>query len=96
MELQKKELYVPTPRKGVFGVSILRKIKKYYFSDLKEKPQFNFTDNSVFQKTAEPLLSNTLVYTDKVNLTENGGIVISDKEKARTLNSFFNKCCTKP
>ena len=76
-------------------MAILRKIKKYYFSDLKEQLQFNFTDNNVFRKTAEPLLSNTLVYADNVNLTGNGGIVISDKKKAKTLNSFFNKCCTK-
>ena len=66
-------------------VSLLRKTKKNYFSNLKEE---NVTDNKLFWKTVKSFLSNKLEYKDKIDLPENGDTVKSQKETTKTLNGF--------
>ena len=69
-----------------YCVSLLRKTKKMYYSNLDEK---NVTDNKRFWKTVKPLPSE-LTHKEKINLSENGKILKTDKETAKVLNTFYS------
>ena len=54
-------------------VTLLRKSKKDYFSNLNEK---QITDNKRFWKTVKPFLSNKVQSSERINLTdENDSLV---------------------
>ena len=49
-------------------VSLLRKTKRSYYSDLKEK---NVVDDRKFCKQVKPMLSNKFVNNEKITLVDN-------------------------
>ena len=68
-------------------VSLLRKCKKDYFSNLNEK---KITDNKRFWKTVKPLLSNKVQSSERINWTDENDSLVTDCGKvAKELNSFF-------
>ena len=69
-------------------LSLLRKSKKDYFSNLNEK---QITDNKRFWKTVKPFLSNKVQSSERINLTdENDSLVTYCGKVAKELNSFFS------
>ena len=70
-----------------YCVSLVRKSKKLYYSNLDEK---KVTDNKTFWKTIKPFLSNKIMSREKVTLTEEDEIVESDINTAQILNTFFS------
>ena len=68
-------------------VSLLRKTKRSYYSNLNEK---NVIDNRKFWKTVKPMLSNKFVNNEKITLVDNEKIITNDKEIAKVLNDFFS------
>ena len=68
-------------------VSILRKSKREYYSNLDVK---NITDNKTFWETVKHVLSDKVTSTQKITLTENDKIVKNDNDTARVLNTFFS------
>ena len=70
-----------------YCVSLVRKSKKLYHSNLDEK---NVTDNKTFWKTIKPFLSDKVVSREKITLIEEDEIVESDSNTAQTLNTFFS------
>ena len=57
-------------------VSVLRKTKRIYYSNLNEK---NVIDNRRFWKTVKPMLSIKFVNSGKITLVDNEKIITSDK-----------------
>ena len=68
-------------------VSLLRKPKKLYYSNLDEK---KVTDNKTFWKTLKPFLSDKIVSKEELTLIEDNEIVESDINTAQILNTFYN------
>ena len=68
-------------------VSILRKSKREYYSNLDVK---NITDNKTFWETVKHVLSDKVTSTQKITLIENDKIVKNDNDTARVLNTFFS------
>ena len=68
-------------------VSLLRKTKRSYYSNLNEK---NVIDNRKFWKTVKPILSNKFVNNENITLVDNKKIITNDKEIAKVLNDFFS------
>ena len=69
-------------------VSLLRKSKKDYFSNLNEK---QITDNKRFWKTVKPFLSNKVQSSERITLTDESDSLVTDCGKVATeLNSFFS------
>ena len=68
-------------------VSVLRKSKKDYFANLKEK---NITDNKGFWLTVKPFLSK-IHLSERINLTEeeNNSLLTNCEEVTKELNTFF-------
>ena len=67
-------------------VTLLRKSKKDYFSNLNEK---QITDNKRFWKTVKPFLSNKVQSSERINLTDENDSLVADYGKiAAELNSF--------
>ena len=56
-------------------VSLLRKSKKDYFSNLNEK---QITDNKSFWKTVKPFLSNKVQFSERINLTDENDSSVTD------------------
>ena len=69
-----------------YCVSLVRKSKKLYYSNLDEK---KVTDNKTFWKTIKPFLSDKIASREKLPLTEEDEIVESDINKPQILNIFF-------
>ena len=69
-----------------YCVSLLRKTKTQYYSNLDEK---NVTDNKAFWKTVKPFLSDKITSKEKITLTEENEIVSNDENTAHVLNTFF-------
>ena len=67
-------------------VSLLRKEKKKYFPNLKEK---DITDNKKFWQTIKPFLSEKTKSREKITLIENENFVSDDAEGANCLNIYF-------
>ena len=70
-----------------YCVSLLRKSKREYYSNLDVK---NITDNKVFWKTVKLFQSNKVTSTQRITLIENDKIVKNDNDTARVLNTFFS------
>ena len=67
-------------------LSLIRKSKKDYSSNLNEK---QIADNKRFWKTVKPFLSNKVQYSERINLTEENDSLVTDCGKfAKELNSF--------
>ena len=58
-----------------YYVSLLRKSKKNYFSNLNEK---DIVDDKLFWKTVKSSLADKVILRDKINLSENGHIIKSE------------------
>ena len=69
-----------------YCVSLLRKTKTQYYSNLDEK---NVTDNKAFWKTVKPFLSDKITSKEKITLIEENEIVSNDENTAQVLNTFF-------
>ena len=70
-----------------YCVSLLRKIKTQYYSNLDEK---NFTDNKAFWKTVKTFLSDKITSKEKINLIEEAEIVSNNENTAQVLNTVFS------
>ena len=68
-------------------VSLLRKTKRSYYSNLNEK---NVIDNRKFWKTVKPMFSNKFVNSEKIALVDDDKIITNNKEIAKVLNNFFS------
>ena len=68
-------------------MSLLRKSKKVYYSNLDEK---KVTDNKTFWKTIKPFLSDKIVSRAKLTLIEEDEIIESDINTTQILNTFFS------
>ena len=70
-----------------YCVSLLRKTKTPYYSNLDEK---NVTDSKAFWKTVNPFLSDKITSKEKITLIEKNEIVSNDENTAQVLNTFFS------
>ena len=70
-----------------YCVSLVRKSKKLYYSNLGDE---KVTDNETFWKIIKTFLSNKMVSREKVTLIEQDEIVESDITTAQILNTFFS------
>ena len=68
-------------------VTLLRKAKKQYFSNLEPKL---ITDNKKFWNSVKPLFSDKITVKKIINLTENGETLSSDTDIADTFNDCFS------
>ena len=69
------------------SVSLLRKTKKRYYENLKEK---SVVDSKLFWKTVKPLLSDKIMAKDHIHLVENDELIKTDLETAEVFNNFFS------
>ena len=69
-----------------YCVSLVRKTKKEYFSNLNEN---DLTDNKKFWKIVKPYISNKQISTEKITLVENEEVVDSDEKASEIFNTFF-------
>ena len=70
-----------------FCLSLLRKLKREYFSNLNEK---NITDNRKFWQTVKPCLSEKNKSREKITLVKNEEIISDNVKVANTLNKYFS------
>ena len=70
-----------------YCVSLLRKTKKNYYSNLNEK---KITDNKTFWKTVKPFLSDKTPSDEKITLIEKDKIIKTDTKTANVFNTFFS------
>ena len=73
-------------------MSLVRKSKKLYYSNLDEK---KVTDNKTFWKTIKPFLSDKIASREKVTLTEEDEIAEGDINTAQIFNTFFSNIVSK-
>ena len=67
-------------------VSLLRKTKRSYYSNLNEK---KVIDNRTFWKTVKPMFLSKFINSKKITLVGNEKIITNDKEIAKVFNDFF-------
>ena len=72
-------------------VTLLRKSKREFFGSLKET---NLCDNKKFLGVVKHLLSNKVVYNERITLVEDDKIIENDKNTASILNEFFSNIIT--
>ena len=72
-------------------VILLRKSKKEFFGSLNET---HLCDNEKFWGVVKPLLSNKVVYNERITLVEDDKIIENDKNTASILNEFFSNIIT--
>ena len=70
-----------------YCVSLLRKSKRDYYNNLNEK---NIYNNRKFWKVVKPLLSNKIVFNEKITLVEGQEIIKTSQANAKVLNNFFS------
>ena len=68
-------------------VSLLRKEKKNYFTNLNDK---DITDNRKFWNTVKPLFTEKNKSRESIVLIEKGKTIFKEDEVASTLNNFFS------
>ena len=73
-------------------VSLLRKTKREYYSNLDGK---NICDNKTLWKVVKLMLSMKNKYNEKITLIENDEIINTQKETAKRLNAFFSNIVQK-
>ena len=66
-------------------VSLLRKTKREYYSNLDEK---KICDNKTFWKIVKPMLSKKIKSNERITLIENDEIIKIEKGTAKVLNAF--------
>ena len=69
-----------------YCVSLLRKSKREYYSNLDVK---NITDNKTIWKTVKSFLSDKITSSQKITLIENDKIVKNDNDSARVFSLSF-------
>jgi hypothetical protein len=69
-----------------YCVSLLRKTKKTYYSNLDIN---DICDNKKFWKITKPLFSDKINHSEKIVLLENNELMNSDSEICETMNDFF-------
>ena len=74
-----------------YCVSLVRKAKKSYYSNLDHK---KIVDNKTFWKTIKPFFTDKGVNHDNITLVENEETVSDNKEISETLNNFFSEVVT--
>ena len=67
-------------------VSLLRKTKREYYSNLDEQKN---CDNKTFWKTVKPMLCKKIKFNVRITLIENDEIIKTEKGTAKVLNDFF-------
>ena len=72
-------------------VTLLRKSKREFFGSLNET---HLCDNKKFWGVVKPLLSNKVVYNERITLVEDDKIIENDKNTASILNEFFSNIIT--
>ena len=70
-----------------FCVSLIRKTKIEYFSNLNEK---NITDNKQFWNTIKPFFSDKGATSERYTLIENNEIIDNDQKISTIFNDFFS------
>ena len=70
-----------------YCVSLLRKTKREYYSNLDEK---KICDNKTFWKIVKPMLSKKIKSNERITLIENDEIIKTEKGTAKVLNAFFS------
>ena len=68
-------------------VSLLRKTKREYYSNLDEK---KICDNKTFWKIVKPMLSKKIKSNERITLIENDEIIKTEKGTAKVLNAVFS------
>ena len=68
-------------------VSLLRKTKGEYYSNLDEKKICN---NKTFWKIVKPMLSKKIKSNERITLIENDEIIKTENRTAKVLNAFFS------
>ena len=68
-------------------VSLLRKTKGEYYSNLDEK---NICENKIFWKIVKPVLSKKIKSNERTTLIENDEIIKTEIGTAKALNAFFS------
>ena len=68
-------------------VSLLRKTKIEYYSNLDEK---NIWDNTTFWTIVKPILSKKIKCNERITVIENDEIIKTEKITAKVLNAFFS------
>ena len=63
-------------KQGNHCVSLLRKTKREYYSNLEEK---KICDNKTFWKIVKPMLSKKIKFNERITLIENDEIIKTDK-----------------
>ena len=69
------------------SVSLLRKTKREYYSNLDEK---KICDNKTFWEIVKPMLSKKIKSNKRITLIENDEIIKTKKGTAKVLNAFFS------
>ena len=67
-------------------VSLIRKVKNKYYSNLNEK---DATDNKMFWKIIKPFFSVEVTSSEKIALIEEDEIMGNDSDTPRVVNTFF-------
>ena len=70
-----------------YCVSLMRKTKRYYYSNLNHK---QVTDNKIFWKTVKPFFADKGVNNEKMTLIENGETLPKNEEIVENLNDYFS------
>ena len=73
---------------NVIIVSLLRKSKRNYYSNLNVK---DITDNKKFWKTIKPLFSDKTISAVSITLKDNNKVVDFQNEVAKIFNNYFSK-----
>ena len=73
-------------------VSLLRKTKKAYYSNLNVK---DVVDNKKFWKTIKSFFSDKSNNFENISLIENGNLLADDFETAETFNKYFQNLVPK-
>ena len=68
-------------------VQLLRKTKKYFFSNFNVK---RVTDNKQFWKTVKQCLTDKTLKSDGITLTEYEKVVSKERELAKIFNEYFS------
>ena len=68
-------------------VSLLRKTKREYYSNLDEK---EICDRKTFWKIVKPMLSKKIKSNERITLIENDEIIKTEKGTAKVFSAFFS------
>ena len=81
------KINVGTQKQRNYVVSLLRKAKTQYYSNLDKE---NVTDNKAFIKTVKPFLSDKIMSKEKITLIKENESISNDENTAQVLNTFFS------